>query len=243
MKHLLKTLPIISLVLFYGCEAEDSSQTMHFATSAQYPPFEYIQQGQLKGFDIDLANLIAQTLGKKAIFDDMQFSSVLPAVTSGQDDAAIATITITDTRKNNMDFSNPYYFEGMAVVYQQSHPIQSINAMKTQHMAAQLGSVMDLWLKKNLPAQAMTSFNTNNQAIEALLSGQVDGILMDGAQGAIFSQKHPGLGYAIVMQSEEGYGIALKKGSPLQQPINNALEKLKANGQLEQLKKKWFGAA
>lgn len=75
------------------------------------------------------------------------------------------------------------------------------------------------------------------------MSGHVEGILMDGAQGAIFSQNHQDLGYTLLMKSEEGYGIAMKKGSALQKQINAALDQLKASGQLDALKKKWFGAA
>lgn len=106
-----------------SCKTKDSENSLHFATSAEYPPFEYSDHGNIKGFDIDLAKLIAKELGKKAVFDNMQFSTVLPAISSGQDDVAIATITITDARKVNFDFSDPYYFEGMASVYHSSQPI------------------------------------------------------------------------------------------------------------------------
>lgn len=100
-----------------------------FSTSAEYPPFEYIENGEIKGFDIDLAKLIAKELGKEAVFDNMQFSTVLPALNSGQDDVAIATITITEERKKNFDFSIPYYFEGMAAVFDISQPVKEISQL------------------------------------------------------------------------------------------------------------------
>lgn len=112
-----------------SCGKKDES-SLHFATAAEYPPFEYSDHGEIKGFDIDLAKLIAKELGKNAVFDNMQFSTVLPAISSGQDDIAIATISVTDARKVNFDFSEPYYFEGMASVYHSDQPVTTPSQLK-----------------------------------------------------------------------------------------------------------------
>ncbi len=233
---------LITTLLITGCSPENQNE-IHFATSALYPPFEYSSQGELIGFDIDLAKLVAKELGKKAVFDNMQFSTVLPAITSGKDDAAIATITITADRMNSVDFTVPYYFEGMAAVYKSTLPVKNISQLTGKKMAAQLGSVMDIWLKTNYPEGKVTSLNTNNQAVEALLGGTIDVVLMDGAQGAVYSQKHPELAFTILKQAENGYGIALKKNSPLTPKINKALKKLEAQGDIATLKSKWLGKA
>lgn len=235
---------LLSLFLLLGCQAKNNNpQEIHFSTSAEYPPFEYLEKDQLKGFDIELAQLIAKQLGKKAVFENMQFSTVLPAVTSGQADAAIATLTITEERKKNVDFSKPYYFEGMAAVFAKSQPVQNIAQLDGKKLAAQLGSVMDLWLHRHFLAANITAFDNNNQAIEALLGGHVQVVVMDGAQAAVFSHKHPKLAYAILSKANDGYGIALPKGSPLKEPIDQALAKLAANGELDKLKTKWLGTA
>lgn len=130
MHHFLKLLILIATVFINSCEKKDDADFLHFATAAEYPPFEYSDHGEIKGFDIDLAKLIAKELGKKAVFDNMQFSTVLPAISSGQDDIAIATISVTDARKVNFDFSEPYYFEGMASVYHSDRPITTPRQLK-----------------------------------------------------------------------------------------------------------------
>src|SRR5262249_50051276 len=143
----------------------------------------------LKGFDIDLAKLIAKELGKEAVFDNMQFSSILPALTSGQVDAAISTITITRDRKKNFDFTAPYYFEGMAAVFKKDVPIHDVSHLAGKKLSAQLGSTMEIWLKKHAKNEEIITMDNNNEAVEALKAGHIDVVLMDGAQGAIFSAK------------------------------------------------------
>ncbi|KTC77849.1 ABC transporter substrate-binding protein [Legionella brunensis] len=243
MPRLIHGITLLMTLIISSCSSEKDAKSIYFAISAEYPPFEYQEHGKVKGFDIDLATLIANHLGKKAVFDNMQFSTILPALTSEQVDAAISTITITPDRQENFDFTSPYYFETMATVFKKGSPVTTPDALKGKKIACQLGSTMEIWLKKNVPDAAITAMDNNNQAIEALKAGHVDVVLMDGPQGAIFSQKNPILTYAIIAQSEDGYGIAFKKHSQLTAQINRALNTLKANGQLEKLKHKWFTGA
>ena len=241
MKHVFYGLCLVSSSLITGCDADSRQNELHFATSPEYPPFEYMVDGEMKGFDIELAKLIAKELGKTAVFDNIQFSAILPAVTSGQDDAAIATITITPDRQKNFDFTTPYYYEGMAALYKTNHPIHTIAQLKGKKIAAQLGSVMEIWLRKYFPEGEITALNSNNQAVEALIAGHIDIVLMDGAQASIYSQKHPDLSSKVILKAEEGYGIALKKNSPLTSLMNQTLKKLDDHGEIEKLKSTWLG--
>ncbi|HHZ4600608.1 TPA: ABC transporter substrate-binding protein [Legionella pneumophila] len=240
MKKICLLLLISSFILISSCNEQINQNTLRFSTSAEYPPFEYIENGEIKGFDIDLAKLIAKELGKEAVFDNMQFSTVLPALNSGQDDVAIATITITEERKKNFDFSIPYYFEGMAAVFDISQPVKEISQLTGKKIAVQLGTVMEIWLHQNFPNAEITALDNNNQAIEALIAGHVDVVLMDGAQGGVYSKKYPGLSYSILAKANEGYGLVLKKGSPLRDEINSALENLKAKGEIQKLESIWI---
>lgn len=243
MKSVVTFIIISTLLLLGGCSIEKNQkneQIIHFATAGEYPPFEYLEHGELKGFDIELAKLIAKKLGKEAVFDNMQFSSILPALTSGQVDAAISTLTITEARKKNIDFTNPYYFEGMAAVFKQDSPVKDPAMLAGKKLAAQLGSTMEIWLKNHADKENIVVMDNNNQAIEALKAGHVDVVLMDGAQGAIFSQKNHGLSYAIIAQAEDGYALACKKHSRLTAKINRALNSLTESGEIEKLKKTWL---
>lgn len=244
MKQFLTTMLISSALFISWCYAniaDENKVFIHFATSAEYPPFEYNERGEIKGFDIDLARLIAKQLGKEAIFDSMQFSSILPALNASQVDVAISTLTITEPRKKNFDFSEPYYFESLAVVFDEQKPINNAQQLRGKKIAVQLGSTMEIWLKKNVPNANILVIDNNNQAIAALKARHVDVVLLDGAQGAVFSQKNPGLSFRIISQSNDGYGLALKKNSVLTYEINKALHALEQNGELAKLKQKWFG--
>lgn len=226
--------------LCYAKISDENIQSIHFAVAAEYPPFEYGDHGELKGFDIDLARLIAKKLGREAFFDTMQFSSILPALSTGQVDAAISTITITEQRKENFDFTKPYYFESMAAVFPEKNPIKDAKELADKKIAVQLGSTMEIWLKKNMPNANLLVMDNNNQTIAALKAGHVDLVLVDGVQGAVFSQKNPGLSFILIAKSADGYGLALKKNSKLTQKINHVLDELEHSGELAALKKKWL---
>lgn len=225
----------------YASISQENVKYIHFAVAAEYPPFEYNDHGEIKGFDIDLARLIAKKLNREAMFDVMQFSSILPALNTNQVDAAISTITITKQRKENFDFSEPYYYESMAAVFPEKNPVKDPKELANKKIAVQLGSTMEIWLKKNVPNSTLQVMDNNNQTIAALKAGHVDLVLMDGVQGMVFSQKNPGLSYVLIVKSEDGYGLALKKNSSLTQKINHALYKLEQSGELAALKNKWFG--
>jgi polar amino acid transport system substrate-binding protein len=227
--------------LLCSCGSDRKSDEIHFSTSGEYPPFEYMVHGELQGFDIDLATLLSEKLGKKAVFENMQFSSVLPALTSGQVDAAISTITITPERQYNVDFTVPYYFESMGLIFKQNNPIHDELQLASKRVACQLGSTMEFWLKKHIPGRQIMVMDNNNQAIEALKAGYVDAVLLDGSQSRVFSQKNSGLAAITFAKSEDGYGIALKKNSPLQHQLNQALLELKSSGAIEKLRNKWLG--
>lgn len=235
-----KSIIMLLITLLYGCSDHKDANIIKFATSAEYPPFEYQQHSELKGFDIELAKLIAKEIGKEAVFENIQFSSVLPALGHGQVDAAISTITITKERANNFDFSIPYYFDKMVTVFNIKTPILAQADLEGKKIACQLGTVMEIWLKNNAPDSEIIALNNNNQAIEALKTGHVDAVLIDAVQGVIYSQKNLNLSYASIAQSEDGYAVAFKKGSNLKSLVDQAIKNLQEKGEMKKLQDKWI---
>lgn len=231
-------------LLLSGCGEEKNTNAFSFATSPEYPPFEYLENGELKGFDIDLAKLIAKELGKEVAFQEGQFSSLLAMLDNGKVDAAISTFTITEERKKNFDFSTPYHFESMAAVFNEGAiPIKHASDLVGKKVVSQLGSTMALWIQKNaaqLNIAEVTAVDSNNQCIEALKAGHADVIIMDGSQAPVFCKKNPGLKYTSIVQAQDGFGLALKKGDPILLKINEILKKLEEDGTLKQLRDKWL---
>jgi polar amino acid transport system substrate-binding protein len=231
----------ISFLFLSSCGDKKTDNVIKFATSADYPPFEYIIDGKYTGFDIELARLIANELNKEAQFENVQFSTILPSIDSGFADAGIASIIVTPERMKNFDFSETYYFQDMVVVYCKDKPIESIEALANKRIATQLGSTCEDWLKVASAGSNIILIDNNNQAIEALKAGQIDGVLLEEIQGKTFCKMNPELSYHFMAVADKGYGIAFKKGSPLRDQVNKALITLKEKGEIERLKQKWLG--
>lgn len=232
---------ITAFLLFVACSQDKDAKKLVVVTSAEYPPFEYMQEGKIIGFDIDLAYLIGKKLGLPVEVKSMQFSGILPSLLAGKADFAISTITITNERKKQIDFSLPYYFEQMAVVFKKGAPITTVQSLCGKKAAAQLGTTMALWLKSNVQCAQIDLLDSNPLAIEALKAGKIDFVVMDGTQAVIFANKNQGLESKPIVAAKDGYGIAFAKQSKLLPKVDAVLKLLQDSGEIEKLKHKWLG--
>lgn len=231
---------ILTCCLVVGCfDQGKSDNELWFSVTSDYPPFEYISNNELVGFDVELAQLIAKELGMEAKFKDMQFSAILVAVQNEMVDASISTLTITPDREKNFDFSKPYYHESLAMVTKEGQAIP-MDALAGKTIACQLGSTMESWLQSHASETKIVALDTNPQAIEALKADLVDGVLIDEVQAVSFVKQNLSLQFEPMAKADTGYGIAFKKGSPLVDKVNAAIAKLEAKGELDKLKKKYL---
>lgn len=224
------------------CKKKDQN-TIVFGTSADYPPFEFYQGNTMVGFDIELGYLIAEILKKKAVFENMKFGAILATLENETIDVGLSTITETEERKKNFDFSQAYYKETLSLLCLKSLPLLTKEDLKNKKIACQLGTTMEIWLKENFQPHDVDVIlmDTNNQCVEALKAGHVQGVLIDNTQGKAFAKANPTLINNSFAKSSQGYGAVLKKNSPLRKEINKALDILRENGTLEKLEKKWLG--
>ena len=241
MKKLIISIILMTCALLNGCDQpKESAGSLLFVTTSDYPPFEYKKNGQLVGFDVELAELVAQELGLEAHFQDMPFGSLMLAVANNMADAAIATMTYTPERANSFDFSQPYYVESLAIISHKRTPIYKSTSLEGKIIACQIASAMEAWLKTHAPSTQRYTVDTNPQAVEALKAGHVQGVLIDEVQAKAFVSKNPTLTYELVAHADSGYGIVLKKNSPLTAKMNQALTNLENNGKLAALKQKYL---
>lgn len=238
----MQTILALFLCLFLvACKNEQNQEhIIKFATSGDYPPYEYFDKGELKGFDIDLAHFVAKEIGMVADFENMQFASIFKSLQMGHVDAAISTIAATKERSFEFDFTIPYAHEKIVALYRQENNIQSDKDLVGKKIAAQLGSTMEIWARKNISKVNILAVNNNNQGVEALKASHVDAVLLDGVQGVIFSQQNKGLAVSVVADAHDGFCIALEKGSPLKAKMDAAILRLKKKGKIEELRKKWL---
>ncbi|CAO5680809.1 MAG: Membrane-bound lytic murein transglycosylase F [Holosporales bacterium] len=240
MKKYIFLLFVIFAYFLTGCKNQQTDGTITFSVSGDYPPFEYVENGHLVGFDIDIAKRIGEKLKKNVKFENVQFKMVLSLVQSGKVDAAISTIARTKDREKTVDFSIPYYFEKVAVVYRDDAAFKTIDDLKNQKIACLLGSVQEIWTKKNIKNPLLTAVNHTNQAIESLKAKHVDAVILDGVQAVEFTNHNQDLKFSYLAHSKDGFSVAFKKGSPLKADIDRALSEMIKSGEIEKIKTKWM---
>ncbi len=210
-------------------------------------PFSFQDEnGNQQGFEIDLAKQIA-----KAIIRDenaIEFVIVEPAnrismLNSGQADMLIATMTITNSRKNIVDFSEPYYFAGQTVLVNKNSKIKSFTDLQDKRIGVTFGTTASEGIKAIAPASLIQGYKTYKEGYDALKAGEIDAFASDDT---IL------LGYTILDKSvkiipqkytQEPYGIAFRKGTESTRTINivnNVIKILNANGEMNKIKNKWF---
>ncbi len=224
--------------------------SLEMGLSADYPPFEFKKNGQIMGFDVDLAQEISKELGYPLSIKDMDFSSLIPALQSGRIDFIMSGLSATEERRKNMDFSHPYFINALALVV----PIDSLfhreEDFQNKKIGAQLGSTMEKFAKEtashSLNMQVI-ALGKNPLLIQELKSGRLDGIIFETVQAFAFVQANPAL-KVIPLKSGDSYNenmVAFSKSNhkhpQLKEQFNLALEKLKNNGTLEKIKSKWIG--
>jgi polar amino acid transport system substrate-binding protein len=240
MKRILKIFCLCVAVLGGGCaKKEQLPEAMHFAICADYPPFEYVNRGEFVGFEIDLARRVAMDLGRVPIFHDMTFASILPALKNGFADAAISAITATRERQVAYDLTPTYFQEKLFTVFDMFKRMEGRESLANQKVACQLGSTMEIWLRKNVPSAKIFAVDTSNQAIEMLKAGHVVAVVLDGPQAREFAAQNAHLLCAHLADSPDGYAIAFPKGSKWVGPTKVLIKKYITDGTIDELKKKW----
>lgn len=250
----IKRLPLVSALficglisLFVGCskDKEDASKqtTLTLVTSADYPPFEFMRSSQIVGLDIDVATAITQELGLLLQVQDMNFSGLIPALTTGRADFAMAGLTITPERAQNVEFSDVYFQPALAILAREDAPITNIAALAGKRIGAQLGSTMEQFAKEQatqMQGITITSLNRNPDLVQELKVGRLDAVLLEAAQASAFAQVSPDLVFSILPKAIAGYAIAFPKDSPWVSKFNEAIARLRAEGKLQAIETEWL---
>jgi polar amino acid transport system substrate-binding protein len=222
-----------------GCSRHGAANEFRVALSADYPPFEFTDKGEVVGFDVDLARAVAHALGRTAVFHDMNFCAILPSIQAGMVDAGISTITATASRIDSYAFSDPYFYEELHIIFRAVEPIKGKEDLRSLKVACQLGSTMEIWLRKHGQGAKIIPMDSNVQAIEALKAGLVDALVVDSFQAQEFCARNGTLDHIFLERSGDGYAVALRKDSPLLSTINDILGELDEDGTIAALREKW----
>ena len=214
------------------------------ATNAALPPYEMTTDaGAFEGIDIDTAQAIADKLGLELQIDDMDFDAALLSVQQGKADIAMAGVTVTDERKNVMDFSDSYATGIQSIIVPESSDIASPDDLAGKMIGTQRGTTGYIYCSDDFGDDAVVAYDDGLTAVQALNNGQVDAVVIDNAPAKEFVAANPGLVLLDTSYAEEDYAIGMAKGNTaLEDAVNAALEELKADGTLQSIVDKYITA-
>ncbi|AIL32267.1 glutamine ABC transporter substrate-binding protein GlnH [Basilea psittacipulmonis] len=224
--------------------AQAADKELIVATNLGFVPFEFTEKGKYVGFDVDLIDAIAQKLGLKYKWRTMEFGGLVSALQTNNVDMVIAGMTITPERQAVVDFSDPYYQAGLAVLTRlKDEHIKTTADLAGKPVAVQTGTVAVEYMKKEVPTAKLNYFPEVNNLYLDLLTGRSDAVVHDSPNVQYYAAT-AGKGKTRVtgfIDTNESYGIAFPKGSPLVAEVNKALKELKEDGTYDKIYSKWFG--
>lgn len=220
------------------------------STNAQFPPYEMLaDDGSFEGIDVEVAGLIAEKLGLELEVQDMGFTACLEAVQNGRSDIAMAGITVNEERLVSMDFTESYATGVQVVVVPEGSPIETPDDLVDAKLIGTQEGTTGYIFCSDTPENGgygedhVVAYEDGAVAIQALLSGKVDCMVIDNEPAKAYVAANPGLKILDTEFAVEDYAIAVKKSnSQLQEAVNGALKELQEDGSIQKVVDKYISA-
>ena len=218
--------------------------TLRMGTNATFPPYEFVgDAGNVQGIDADIAAAIADKLGMKLEITDMEFDSLIPALQSDTIDVALAGMTVTPDRQENVDFSDSYAKGVQVIIVKDGSDIASPDDLEGKSIGVQTGTTGDIYCTDDYGQENVKQFNNGPLAVAALVNGQIDCVVIDQEPAKNYVAANSGLKILDTAYADEDYAIAIKKGNTeLLDKVNGALKELKDDGTLQSIVDKYISA-
>ena len=243
---------VMALCIFTGCGAKGGMTLekgkLIMSTNAEFPPYEMTtDDGGFAGIDIEIAQAIAEKLGLELVIDDMDFDGALLAVQQGKSDMVMAGVTVNEKRLKVMDFSNSYATGVQVVIVKEGSDVTMDN-LGDKLIGTQRGTTGYIYAS-DTPENGgygedhVVAYDSGITAVQALMNGQVDAVIIDNAPAQEFVKANPGLTILEGEWAMEDYAIGFAKGNTeLQEAVNKALAELTADGTIQKIIDKYITA-
>jgi polar amino acid transport system substrate-binding protein len=219
--------------------------TLTVGTDTPFPPFEIGQPPNISGYDIEVMDAIAENLGLEPEYTDTGFGTIFRDTANGQFDTAAAASTITKGRENAVDFTAPYYEAQQALLVPEGSDIASVADLTSDTIVgAQDGTTGETYANDETDAGEVRGFPEGPNAISALITGQVDAVIIDQPVAVDALEQQGGVEIAEEIPTNELYGFAVAPDNDaLREAMDEALATIKEDGTLDELYEKYFQAA
>lgn len=230
-----------------GTSSSASIQTitegkLTMSTNAEFEPFEYRDNGEIVGIDVDIAKEVAKKLGLELEINDVDFAALVAELQSNKCDFVAAGMTADEDRKKNVDFSDSYFDASQAIIVQKGSEIQSRTDLNGKTVGVQQGTTGDSFCTdedgtSDIKVGTVKRYNKGSDAVSDLITGRIDAVIIDNFPATKFVQKNSDKLEKLddALTSEE-YAIAVKKGdTALLDQINAVLKEMKSSGELDQI--------
>ena len=227
------------LTAFAGCGAKADKLVM--ATNASFPPYEYKEGDAFAGIDVEIAGEIAKKIGLELEIVDTEFGSIIGGVQSGKFDMGMAGMTVTDERKESVNFSDTYASAKQVIIVKEDSAIAGPDDLGDVMIGVQQDTTGHIYASDDYGDDHVTAYKTGNDAVQALVAGKVSAVIIDNEPAKSYVASNPGLKILDTAYAEEDYAICVAKdNTELLDKINAALAELTADGTIEQIITKYI---
>ena len=266
-----KTLKVIALVMaavlalgcLAACGAKKANETetpaektkLIMATNASFPPYEFVgDDGNFAGIDVEIAGLIAEKLGLTLEIQDVEFGSIIGGVQSGKFDMGMAGMTVTEERLQSVNFSNTYAIGVQSIIVPEGSDITCFDdffnedgTVKDIKVGVQQDTTGDIYVSSSvedggLGEDHVIQYKVGNDAVQALVAGKVDAVIIDNEPAKAYVASNEGLKVLDTAYTEEQYAICVaKENTELLDKINAALVELTNEGKIDEIINSYIG--
>ena len=211
------------------------------ATNAYFPPYEYYEGNEIVGIDVEIAEAIGEKLGLEVEVQDMEFDSIITAVSTGKADIGLAGMTVTPERQKNINFTDTYATGIQSVIVREDSDIQTIDDLQGKKIGVQLSTTGDIKASEQFGEENVEKFNKGNDAVMALSQGKIDAVIIDNQPALSYVASTDGLKILDTQYAEEEYAACIARGNDaLLDAVNGALAELKEDGTFQSILDKYI---
>lgn len=233
------------MVFATGCSSSKGTEkkTLIMATNAAFPPYEFYENEKIVGIDAEIAAAIADKLGMELQIEDMEFGSIITAVQSGKADIGMAGMTVSEDRLKNVNFTSSYATGYQVIIVKEDSSIAGPDDLADKAVGVQESTTGDIYISDDYPDADVQRYNKGTEAVQALIQGKVDAVVIDREPAKAFVDANEGLKILETEYVVEDYAIALAKdNTELLEKIDAALAELTEDGTVQKIVDKYITA-